>query len=86
MASGKNPDPSPMRDATLNDSLHNHGFEQTSAMNGQKIIEPYGLDRSTEAGTAIDERGTGRTMGGGTDNLSHSLRGVKANMTGRSKG
>lgn len=86
MAKNDNPSPSPMKDATNNDSLHNHGFETTSAKNGQKIIEPYGLDRSTEAGSAIDERGAGRPMGGSIDNLSHSLGGVKANLTGRSKG
>lgn len=82
----KNPSPPPMKDATNDDSLHNHGFETSSAMAGQTIIRPFGLDRSTEAGTAQDERHTMRGMGGGPDNLSHSLKGVKANMTGRPRG
>ena len=81
----KNPMPAPMKDATDNDSLHNHGFASPPAKNGQTIIEPYGLDRSTDAGATTDERSTMRGFRGGPNDVSHSLRGTTANQTGQSR-
>lgn len=77
----KNPSPSPMTDCTNNDAGHNSGFDTKGCARGQTMIVAYGNDRSTMAGDAQMERSTPRTMGGGIDDLSHSL-GTKANQKG----
>lgn len=71
--------------AGADDSVHNHGFATSGAPNGQTIVRAFGLDRSTEAGTASDERETGRTMGGGVNNLKDSLVGASASQ-GQARG
>ena len=83
----KNPDASPMRDATNNDSLHNHGIVNEAGERGQTFIKAYGLDRSTETGSAMAERVGERAMGGSTDQC-RRIRCVAPplNQTGRSRG
>lgn len=79
----KNPSPMSMDDTGPNNSGHNDGFE-TSSTNGTDYIRAYGKDGSGMSGSRQMERGTPRGLGGGVDNLAHSLTGgVKANTTGR---
>lgn len=56
----------------------NSGRATDSAHYGQKVYNDYGLDRSSGAGSAEDERG--RKLAGGLDDVSHSLGGVSANQ------
>ena len=65
-----------LRDTTGKDGEHNHGRETSAAHFGQTVIEDYGLDRSTMAGNAADERGD--KIDGSFDDLSHSIEGVRA--------
>lgn len=61
-------------------SKKNHGV-QVSSMNGSKWVESYGKDDSNITGPANKERNP-HNMGGGIDNLSHSLSGTRANQKG----
>ncbi len=61
-------------------SKKNHGVTTTSQM-GSKWVESYGKDDSDVTGSAGKERNP-HNMGGGIDNLSHSLSGCKANQKG----
>ncbi len=52
------------------------GVKKESA-NGDKILTSYGLDRSSYNG---GQKERGEKMGGGVNNLSHSLSGSSANQ------
>jgi hypothetical protein len=57
----------------------NHGTVKSSA-GGTKFMEAYGKDDSDYAGSASKERGG--SMGGGINNLAHSLTNTSANQKG----
>ena len=59
----------------------NHGQTVESLGNGTKWVEAYGKDDSDVTGKAKMERSP-HSMGGGIDNLSHSLSGTRANQKG----
>ena len=73
-----------LRDTTGKDGEHNHGRETSAAHFGQTVIEDYGLDRSTMAGDAGDERG--EKIDGSFDDLSHSIEGVRATQGSDKRG
>jgi hypothetical protein len=56
---------------------HNHGSVSSSAPRGT-IKETFGRDDSLYAGSRSAERG--KELGGGINNLSHSLSGASANQ------
>lgn len=62
-------------------SKKNHGIVDTKA-GGITIREAYGRDLSDVSHSASEERGGSRKMGGGMDNLSHSISGTSANQKG----
>ena len=71
-----------LSDAILSD--RNGGIADSSLGNGQTLLVPFALDRSALANPASSERNGVRALGGGIDNLSHSLTGTK--VTNESKG
>jgi hypothetical protein len=72
---------------TLSDSIlsdRNGGLTDQGIGKGQTLIVPFGLDRSALANPASSERNGARALGGGIDNLSHSIKG--ASMANEDKG
>lgn len=61
-------------------SKKNHGIT-VEKVGGMRIKTAYGKDDSDVTGSAKVERGG--SMGGGIENLSHSLKGTSANQTGK---
>lgn len=61
--------------------------ETESSSRGQKIITSFGVDNASSIPLNDSESCDGREMKGGTDNLSHSLKGSSAvqEQTGKSK-
>jgi hypothetical protein len=57
----------------------NDGRETSTGHAGQKVYMDFGLDRSSKAGNASDERSV--SMGGSMTDLSHSLSGASAKQT-----
>lgn len=51
--------------------------ETSKAPRGQKLVETFGKDTAS-MGVNENEARHGRSMGGGTDNLAHSLTGASA--------
>jgi hypothetical protein len=56
-----------------------HGRVESSAAAGQKVIEDYGLDRSS---VALGESTRGRELAGDPTDLGHSLSGIHTNDHG----
>lgn len=54
----------------------NHGSSDSKMARGQSIRETWGKDSSAVTGSMSAERGD--ALGGGVDNLDHSLKGTKA--------
>ena len=67
-----NPNAPSMKETNGADS--NSGMDNKSAPNGQTLVRAYGRDNSDLAGSAKAEKGD--KIGGGVDNLSHSLKGT----------
>lgn len=57
------------------------GTVETSAGNGQTIITSYGRDNSETSDRSMSMKGS-KGFGGGTEDLSHSLKGATANQSG----
>ena len=61
-------------------SKKNHGTVVTKEA-GMRIKEAYGKDDSDYTGSAKEERR--HDMGGGMDDISHSIKGATANQKGK---
>ena len=57
-----------------NGSDTNGGMDNKSGSKGQTLVRSYGRDNSDLAGSAKAEKGD--KIGGGVDNLAHSLKGT----------
>jgi hypothetical protein len=53
----------------------NEGVNKREAARGQTLVTPVGMDNSDYGGPASKEVGNKAKLGGGMDNLSHSLPG-----------
>ena len=62
------------------ESSPNDGRMTDSIGKGQRFSVDFGKDHSSVVGSAANERGG--NMGGGVENLSHSLSGTSANQRG----
>lgn len=61
--------------------MSNDGQKVTKSEGKTSIREAWGKDSSDYCGSASDERGG--SMGGGVDNLSHSLTGASPKQRGK---
>lgn len=57
------------------------GGKVNSAVDGTKFVEAFGKDDSDYSGSASMER-YGKKMGGGKTDISHSIKGATANLSG----
>ena len=62
---------SKLKDVTGKMGARNDGIVKSKAMRGQTVMQAYGKDTSAVVGSKTEEQQ--ETMGGGVNNLSHSL-------------